>query len=489
MHLRTVLILIKKPQIQDMKNSKLGLTTALVLITFALTAQMREYTLEECILIALDKNISIKQSELDLESSEIDKADAIGNFLPRFNAQSQHIWNNGLSQNITNGLIENLTTQFSSFGGNLGVTLFNGRQNINQLSRANLNMLARQYQLEDMKDDISLFVANAYLQVMFNKELEQVQRFQLELSKQERERTQLSIDAGILTAAEIYEIEANVASQEQALIQAQNAYRLSRISLAQLLLITDYENFDIAQEEFDVPFSDILDQTPKAIYEKALSFRNDIKLGITNIELAEKDIDLAKGTLLPTLSAFYNYNTRISYSDRLVETGELLTAPIGFVQDNGAVVVSQFPQREVAGALPFSKQFTQNDGQSYGLSLNIPIFNGLSSKNNIKRRKLNLKRVENQFEQTKLDLESTINQAYNNAQGAFKFYDASQKTLVARQQAFEIAKQRFDAGVLNSFDYVQARQRYQIAASDIIRAKFDYIFKLKVLEFYFGLEL
>jgi outer membrane protein len=472
-----------------MKNSKLGLTTALVLITFALTAQMREYTLEECILIALDKNISIKQSELDLESSEIDKADAIGNFLPRFNAQSQHIWNNGLSQNITNGLIENLTTQFSSFGGNLGVTLFNGRQNINQLSRANLNMLARQYQLEDMKDDISLFVANAYLQVMFNKELEQVQRFQLELSKQERERTQLSIDAGILTAAEIYEIEANVASQEQALIQAQNAYRLSRISLAQLLLITDYENFDIAQEEFDVPFSDILDQTPKAIYEKALSFRNDIKLGITNIELAEKDIDLAKGTLLPTLSAFYNYNTRISYSDRLVETGELLTAPIGFVQDNGALVVSQFPQREVAGALPFSKQFTQNDGQSYGLSLNIPIFNGLSSKNNIKRRKLNLKRVENQFEQTKLDLESTINQAYNNAQGAFKFYDASQKTLVARQQAFEIAKQRFDAGVLNSFDYVQARQRYQIAASDIIRAKFDYIFKLKVLEFYFGLEL
>jgi outer membrane protein len=472
-----------------MKNSKLGLTTALVLITFALTAQMREYTLEECILIALDKNISIKQSELDLESSEIDKADAIGNFLPRFNAQSQHIWNNGLSQNITNGLIENLTTQFSSFGGNLGVTLFNGRQNINQLSRANLNMLARQYQLEDMKDDISLFVANAYLQVMFNKELEQVQRFQLELSKQERERTQLSIDAGILTAAEIYEIEANVASQEQALIQAQNAYRLSRISLAQLLLITDYENFDIAQEEFDVPFSDILDQTPKAIYEKALSFRNDIKLGITNIELAEKDIDLAKGTLLPTLSAFYNYNTRISYSDRLVETGELLTAPIGFVQNNGAVVVSQFPQREVAGALPFSKQFTQNDGQSYGLSLNIPIFNGLSSKNNIKRRKLNLKRVENQFEQTKLDLESTINQAYNNAQGAFKFYDASQKTLVARQQAFEIAKQRFDAGVLNSFDYVQARQRYQIAASDIIRAKFDYVFKLKVLEFYFGLEL
>ena len=480
---------IEKPQFQNMNNRSLVISTILFLFTFALTAQIRNYTLEECILIALDKNISIKQSELDLESAEIDKADAIGNFLPRFNAQSQHIWNNGLSQNITNGLIENLTTQFSSFGGNIGVTLFNGKQNVNQLSRANLNILARQYQLEDMKDDISLFVANAYLQVMFSKELERVQRYQLELAKQELERTQLSIDAGILTAAEIYEIEANVATQEQAVIQAENAYRLSRISLAQLLLITDYENFDIAQEEFDIPFSEILGETPKAIYEKALSFRNDIKLGITNLELAEKEIDLAKGALMPTLSAFYNYNTRISYSDRLVETGEFIKAPIGFVQDNGAVVVSQFPQRDVAKALPFGTQFTQNDGQSYGLSLNIPIFNGLAVKNNIKRRKLNLERIENQLEQTKLNLENTINQAYNDAEGAYKFYNASEKTLLARQQAFEIAKQRFDAGVLNSFDYVQARQRYQIATSDIIRAKFDYIFKLKVLEFYFGLEM
>ena len=472
-----------------MKNFKIIISAVLFLFTLVLSAQIKEYTLEECVLIALENNISIKQSELDLESAEVDKSDAMGSFLPRVNAQSQHIWNNGLSQNITNGLIENLTTQFSSFGGNVGVTLFNGRQNINQMSRANLNLLARQYQLDDMKDDVSLFVANAYLQVMFNRELEQVQRYQLELAKQELERTQLSIDAGILTPVEIYEIEANIATQEQAVIQAENAYRLSRINLAQLLLITDYENFDIAKEDMDIPFSEILTETPKAIYEKALTLRNDIKLGITNLEIAEKDIDLAKGAQMPTLTAFYNYNTRISYSDRFIETGNFIETPIGIVQENGAVVVSQFPEREITGPSSFSKQFGQNDGQSYGLSLNIPIFNGLAAKNNIKRRKLNLERIENQLEQTKLDLESTINQAYNNAKGAYKFYDASEKTLIARKQAFDIAKQRFEAGVMNSFDYVQARQRYQIAASDIVRAKFDYIFKLKVLEFYFGLEL
>jgi len=258
------------------------------LYTLILTAQVKKHTLEECVLLALEKNISIKQSELDLEGAEIDKADAIGNFLPRINAQSQHIWNNGLSQNITNGLIENLTTQFSSFGGNLGITLFGGKQNSNQLARANLNLIARQYQLDDMKDDISLFVANTYLQVMFNKEFEQVQRYQLELANQELEQTKVRIEAGVQTQADIYEIEANVAAQEQALLQAENSTRLSLISLAQTLLITDYENFDIAEVNYDIPLSQILLEQPKKIFEKALTFRNDIKLAATNVEIAKK---------------------------------------------------------------------------------------------------------------------------------------------------------------------------------------------------------
>jgi len=468
---------------------KIFATLLLSLTTLILSGQTKAYTLEECVLLALDKNISIKQSEIEIESAAIDRADAIGGFLPRISAQSQHIWNNGLSQNITNGLIENLTTQFSSFGGNIGLTIFNGNQNINQLSRANLNLISRQYQLDDMKDDISLFVANAYLQVMFNRELEQVQRYQLEITKEDLKRTQIRIDAGVLTQDDIFEIEANLASQEQALVQAENNYRLSLISLAQLLLITDYENFEIADEDFEIPFSDILSQKPKDIYEKALTIRNDIKLGVANIEVAKKDISLAKGALMPSLTAFYNYNTRISYSDRFIQTGNLIESPIGFVKGTGESVVTQFSEREIAKPLSFGTQFGQNDGQSYGLSLNIPIFNGSSVRNNIKRRELNLRRVENQFEQTKLDLENTVNQAFLNTQGAIKFYEASEKTLRAREEAFQIAQNRFEAGVMNSFDFIQAKQRYQISASDIVRAKFDYIFKLKVLEFYFGLKL
>ena len=133
-----------------------------VLSTLTLSAQKKNYTLEECVRMALEKNINIKQTELDIDNARNDQWVAKQAFLPNLNVQSQHIWNNGLSQNITNGLIENLTTQFSSLGASAGVTLFNGRQNFNQLYRANLNVLARQYQLDDIKDNTSLFVANAY---------------------------------------------------------------------------------------------------------------------------------------------------------------------------------------------------------------------------------------------------------------------------------------------------------------------------------------
>jgi len=186
---------------------------------------------------------------------------------------------------------------------------------------------------------------------MFNRELEQVQRYQLEITKEDLKRTQIRIDAGVLTQADIFEIEANLASQEQALVQAENNYRLSLISLAQLLLITDYENFEIADEDFEFPFSDILSQKPKDIYEKALTIRNDIKLGVANIEVAKKDISLAKGALMPSLTAFYNYNTRISYSDRFIQTGNLIESPIGFVKGTGESVVTQFSEREIAKPL------------------------------------------------------------------------------------------------------------------------------------------
>ena len=413
-------------------------------------------TLQDAVDMAIEKNISIKQSELNLQNSELGKSDAIGNFLPRVSASANHQWNIGRGINITTNVIEDITTSFSSMSAGVGLDVYNGFRNVYQLHRANLEILASQYQLDDMKDDIKLLVANSYLQIMFNKEILKVQKSQLEITKVEYERTKDLIDIGTFSPRQIFEIEASLASQEQNVVQAENNYRNAKLSLAQLLLIDDFNSFEIANEDFSIPFSDILTKSPKEILNKSMTFRNDIKLAETNISIAEKDIQISKSQLQPSVTSFYQWNTRISYQDNLPS---------------------------------FEDQFDLNKGQGYGLALNIPIFQGKQIRNNVERSKVNLDRLKNQYEQEKLNLENSINQAYNDLTGAIKLYEASNKTLASLKSAYEDTSDRFLLGAVNSFDFIQSKQRYESAQSENIRAKFDYIFKLKVLEFYFGLPL
>ena len=413
-------------------------------------------TLQDAVDMAVERNINIKQSELNQKNSELNRSDAIGNFLPSISASANHQWNIGRGVNVTTNIIEEVTTQFSSGNFNIGLPIYSGSRNVYQLHRANLEILASKYQLEDIKDDIKLFVANSYLQIMFNSEILKVQQSQLEITKAELKRTKDLIETGIFSPRQIYEIEASLASQEQNVVQAENNLRDAKLNLAQLLLIDDYESFDIAYEDFSIPFSDILDRNPKEILEKSLTFRNDIKLAETNISIAEKDIKISKSLRLPSITSFYSWNTRISYLD--------------FTPS-------------------FEDQFNLNKGQTYGLALNIPIFQGNAIKNNIERTKVNLQRLEYQYDQEKLNLENTINQAYFDLVGAIKLYEASNKTVMSLQSAFEDASDQFLIGSLNSFDFIQSKQRYEAALSENVRAKFDYIFRLKVLEFYFGLPL
>ena len=249
--------------------------------------------------LALENNITIRQNQLEYASAEIDKRTAFANFLPSINANANHSWNIGLNQNITTGLLENVTTQFSSAGINMGVDVYGGKHNFNQLHRAKLALLARQYQLADISDDISLLVANGYLQIMFNQEILGVQKAQLAVSNNDLKRTKELIASGVLTIADNLELEATIATQEQAVVQAENNLRLAKINLAQLLNITDYEDFAIEMIDVEVPFSRGMGESPKAIYVKSLSFRNDIKLADTNVEIAETDIALAKEYATP----------------------------------------------------------------------------------------------------------------------------------------------------------------------------------------------
>ena len=454
----------------------------------------KKWTLKESVDYAIENNISIKQANLDLETAEIGKNDAVGNFLPTINGSTSHSWNIGLSQNATTGILENLTTQFTT--GRLGANwnLFDGLRNINQLHRANLNILANRYQLEDMKDDTRLLVANAYLQIVFNRENLRVQQAQYEATKQDLGRTKELVEAGILPSGDLLEIEATAAQQEQSIVNSQNAYRLSKISLAQLLTLTDYENFDIAEEEYPVPISSILEKSPKEIYQKSLTIRNDIKVSEMNVDIAKRDLKIAKGAYWPSLGFNYNYDTRVSYQDQVMDTRLDSDNPdtvIGEVQETGQTVVSRNSNFvQIIGAhTDFFDQLWRNDGHSFGFGLSIPIFNGFATRNNVKRNKVNLERAKLRFEQEKLNLETTVNQAYNDILGAAKSFEAAKKTLKARKTAFDYSRERFNVGLLNSFDFNQSKQRVVQAEADVIRTKFTYIFNLKVLEFYFGIPI
>ena len=444
---------------------KLKITFILLLTVFGtLQAQLKKWTLEECVIYAVENNLSVQQFEKDLEDALIDKSDAIGNFLPNLNGQLDGTRNRGLSFNSLNQPI-NQTQYVATAGVNTSVNLFDGLANVHQLNRAKLNAIANQYRLDDLVDDIRLNVANAYLNVLSNKESLKVFRAQYAVTEQDMNRTRELVESGVVPRGDLLEIEATAVSQEQSIVNGESLVAISLITLAQLLQITDYENFDIADESFDVPPSEILTKSPRTIFAKALEFRNDIKFSETNVLLAEKDVSIAKGANFPTLSAFLSYQTR--YDDQF-----------SLIDEDG--------NRE---QIPFSDQIWLTDRTAIGGRLSVPIFNGNSTRNNIKRSKILLEKAKLQYEQDKLDLENTINQAYVDVQSFGKAYEAAQKTLEARQTALDYAKERYDVGLTNAFDYSQAQARLDDAAAEVIRTKYEYIFRIKILEFYFGLPI
>ncbi|MBT8290555.1 MAG: TolC family protein [Muriicola sp.] len=427
-----------------------------------LTAQMRKWTLEECVTYAVDNNITIEQFELDLENARIDRSDALGNFLPSLNSQMNTSGSTGLILDPTTNGFVSATIFSASASATSGLTLFDGLRNVHRMNRAKLNELSNQYRLDNLVDDIRLNVANSYLSILSNKETLKVAEAQYAVTLQDLKRTKELVESGVVPRGDLLEVEATAATQEQTIINNQNLVLLSRIALAQLLQITDYENFDIADEEFNVPPSDILKYSPKVIFDKALTFRNDIKFSESGVALAEKDLQIAKGAVFPTIGAFFNYNTRYSDQTRDPFTGEKIA---------------------------FKDQLWINDGISYGAQLTIPIFNGFSTRNNIKRSQINVEQARLQLEQTKLDLETTINQAYVDVQNSAKAYEASQKTLEARRLAYDYSKDRFDVGLMNAFDFSQAQSRVDNAEAEVVRNKYNYIFRIKVLEFFYGLPI
>lgn len=433
---------------------KIILIFIVFLFAFSSKAQNKKWTLQECIQHALENNISVKQSELSLELTDADRLDALGNFLPSLNASASASKNTGLSLNPTNNRLENTTLGSASGAMNVGYTLFDGLKNVRQMQRAKLTQLAAQYRLDKMKDDIALAVANSYLQVLLNKENLKVANFQNIVTLEQLNRTNDLVDAGVLPRGDLLEIKATDASEKQQIALSENTVKISLISLAQLLLVKDYPNFDIAEEEYNILTGGIDEKDVNDIIVSAKATRPEVRIAEKNVEVAGKDVQIAKSAYFPTLSAFFGYNTRYADNDPLNRS--------------------------------FREQLYLNDGIGYGLQINVPIFNGFSVRSNVIRNKINLRNTEYELEQAELDLESNVYQAYVDAKGSLKAYEAAEVALESQELAYQYAKDRYDVGLITAFDFSQSKLRFDNTQIEVNRSKFDYIFKLKVLELYFG---
>lgn len=451
-------------------------TKIITILTIAffigVNAQDKKWSLEECIQYALDNNISIKQQELDAELAEENIVSAKGNFYPSLSGNASQNWNFGSYIGQT-GLRISRNSRGNNFGLNSNVNLFNGLRNKRSLEQAQKTLEAAGYNLEENKNGIMLFVVNSYLNVLLNKENLKIAKDQLEISKGQLERAAELVESGTQPRATLLEAEATIATNRQQVTTAQNALDLSILSLAQLLMVS-HKDFDIQDYNFDITEAALMYNNTDEIYDKALSFLPEIKSAEIAVENSELNVEIAKGAYYPTLSFGAGLGT--SYQHNIGEedlrpildpdTGEISLVPNGFGQ-----------------------QLSDNLGYNLGFSLFVPIFNRFQTKTNVARAEINLNKTELQLLDQQIKLRESIEQAYADAKAALQQFLSSQTSLVAQEELFKNAQISYNSGIMTSFDFDQVRNRLVNAQSTMINAKYNFIFRTKLLEYYYGIPV
>lgn len=455
-------------------------------------SQTKVWTLDDCVSYAMEHNLSIQQSLLEEERASVNVAMAKGSFMPSVNANANHSWTIGLNQNITTGMLQNQTTQFTAAGVDVGVDVFKGLQNQKQLAKSRLQGVATVYRTQKMKEDVALNVVNAYLQIIFNKEQVRVGQSQLDYQKNQERRVADLVQAGVVPSGDLIDVNASVAQANQQLILSANAVTMSKLALAQLLQLKDYEDFDVADADYEAILSEVLAVDAREVVERAKSTQIGLKIAETQVEMSERDLEISKSAYYPQVRAFYSLATRAAYMDQI--SGYELNAAnptqvIGVVEGTNQKVVQPNMLPIISGPNSLMNQFDANIGHSFGLGISIPIFNGLNVRNSVKLNKINLENSRKEQELAVLNLEQTVYTAYSDTENALQSYEAAKVTLDARALALEYAKERYEVGLMNVFDFNQAQNLYVVAQSDMLRAKYDYIFKTKILEYYFGVPL
>jgi len=463
------------------------LSGLVVLLAINKSQAQQTITLQQATELALKNNLQVKQAQLSEALTSEDLKQSKTALFPTLNASNNLNFNFGRSIDpLTNEFVNQAVT---STNGNLfsGVTLFQGFQKINQISQNKYALEADKSNTQKTKNDLLLSVVTTYLQVLNSRDLLTASKQQLEISQQQLDREQKFFDVGSKTLADLSQAKAQLATAELNVTNAQNSLDLNYLSLAQLLELDPGVSFQVEVPVIDEAKSVNTAYSAAEVYNTALKNYPDIKLAEYRRMVFEKGVDIARGNYYPQLSLQAGIGTgfsngRVEVVDRFTDGS---TSQIGVVQGtNQPVVTPNFTT--VFQKTPFRTQIDENLNQSIGFNLSIPIFNGFGARSSVRKAKINLHNAEVNEQIAKNNLNKVINQAVYDLRAAERRFYSAESAFASSREAFNVIEQRYDVGLVNSLDYNQSQTNLNKAEFDLIQARYDLIFRSKVIDYYLG---
>ena len=446
-----------------MNKFKLYLPALLLCWSAQAQEPAKKWSLEECINYAIEHNIDLKQKVQDQESKKVDLSTSKNSWLPNLNA--------GLGQNFDfgrspskSGVIVDQNSANTSASVSLSMPIFDGLRIPNDIAARKLDLKAAVETLNKAKEDLSINVASYYLQVLYNKEVQKIAELQVALSNEQVVKTEALVKNGKVPLSQLYDMKAQLAKDEVSLTEARNNVKLALLDLTQSLeLERDGENFDIVVPEIEDAVEQYMGSIlpPDNVYDHAVAFKPQIKEQEFLLESQKKMLKVARAGYYPKL------NFGASYSN-------------GYYHYSGDGEYTN---------LPFSDQLKNNGRKTIGFSLSIPLFNRFQVRNSVRSARINIRNRELMMENTKKVLYKEIQQAYYNAVNAESKYQSSQVADEAAEASFKLMKEKYMYGKANATEYNEARTNWMKAVSDCVQAKYDYLFRTKILDFYKGIPL
>lgn len=426
------------------------LTLAALALAGSIRAQ-QGWTLDRCIDYALENNIQIRQSDIAARTRDVDLNSARSNRLPGVSASASQSWSFGRSLTIDN-TYANTNTASTSFSIGTDMTLFAGGRISGNIQNARLGLDAAMADLERIKDDVRVQVAQAFIQIVYNRSILEVAQGQVAIDSMQVERLTALAAIGKASSAEVASQKATLAQSQLSVTQAQNNLNMSILTLTQLLELPSPEGFDVIQPDADdIEFS--IPDSPEQIYAQALDIKPAVKSEEIRLQQAANSIDIAKGGYYPTLSLSAGAGTGYYTSSNRTS-------------DN------------------FGSQMKNNFGPHVGLNLSIPIFSRNSNRNSVRSAQLSMMNQEMQLDNVKKQLYKEIQQAYYNTVSSKSRYESSQEVEVSAQESFQLVQAKYEGGKASITEFNESKNRLVTAQADVIKYRYEYLFNTALLEFY-----